>query len=98
LDGIPNGFGENNSKYKYDILFLVGSLTTEEIMREIKTIEGNDKIYEGKKVFYVKRITEKLTGSYISQIVNKWQNITVRNLKTTRKIYELMLERNNIKH
>jgi len=98
LDGIPDGFGEDNSKYKYDILFLIGSLTTNEIMKEIKTIEGNDKIYEGKKVFYVRRIAEKLTGSYISQIVNKWQNITVRNLKTTRKIYELMLERNNIKY
>ena len=53
-----------------------------------------DIMYDGKKVFYAKRVREKLTGSYIAQIINKWPNITVWNLRITKKLYDLMLERN----
>jgi hypothetical protein len=50
-------------------------------------------------VFYVTRLSEKLTGSYLSAISTKWENIVVRNLNTTKKLYELMLERKeNIKY
>ena len=94
LNNIPNEFGKDNKKYKYDILFLIEPLIKEEIMEKIKTIKGDDKIYEGEKVFYVKRNTEKLTGSYITQMLKISPNITVRNLNTTKKLYELMSERN----
>jgi len=93
LNNIPNEFGEDNKKYKYDILFLIEPLTNKGIMEKIKTIKGDDKIYEGKKAFYVKRNTDKLTGSYITQVLKISSNITVRNLNTTKKLYELMLER-----
>ena len=93
LNDIPYGFDDKNKKYKHDIIFLIEPLTIKEVMKEIKTTEGDDKIYKGEKVFYVKRVSKKLTGSYISKIANKFQNITIRNLNTTRKLYELMLER-----
>ncbi|MCL2284042.1 MAG: DUF1697 domain-containing protein [Fibromonadales bacterium] len=93
ISDIPDGFGDEPEKYKYDVLFLIEPLTTKEIMTKIKIMKGNDKIYEGKKAFYVKRIAEKLTGSYITEITKTWQNVTVRNLNTTRKLHELMLER-----
>jgi uncharacterized protein (DUF1697 family) len=98
LNEIPNDFGKEINKYKYDILFLIEPLTVEQIAKEIKPIKNNDKIFEGKKAFYVKRNTEKLTGSYITQLLKISPNITVRNLNTTKKLYELMLERrDNIK-
>jgi uncharacterized protein (DUF1697 family) len=93
LNNIPNDFGKDNKKYKYDILFLIEPFTKEGIMEKIKIIENDDKIYEGEKVFYVKRNSEKLTGSYITQVLKISPNITVRNLNTTKKLYELMLER-----
>ena len=93
LNNIPNEFGKDNKKYKYDILFLIEPLKNEGIMEKIKTMKGDDKIYEGEKVFYVKRNTEKLTGSYITQVLKIAPNITVRNLNTITKLYELMLER-----
>ena len=95
LTNIPHKFGEENENYKYDIVFLIEPLTAKEVLKEIKTKEGGDKIYEGENVFYIKRLIEKLTGSYLSTIMRTpmWQNITIRNLNTTRKLFELMLER-----
>ena len=74
-------------------MFLIEPLKTKEIMKGLKIIENEDEILEGKNVFYVKRFSKKLTGSYIAQIVNKWSNITVRNFKITKELYELMLRR-----
>ena len=93
IKNAPNGFGEENDKYKYDIMFLIEPLKTKEIMNGLRIIENEDEILEGKNVFYVKRFSKKLTGSYITQIVNKWSNITVRNFKITKELYELMLRR-----
>ena len=93
IKNAPNGFGEENDIYKYDIMFLIEPLKTKEIMKGLKIIENEDEILEGKNVFYVKRFNKKLTGSYIAQIVNKWSNITVRNFKITKELYELMLRR-----
>jgi uncharacterized protein (DUF1697 family) len=46
----------------------------------------------------IKRLIEKLTGSYLAKIIKTpmWQNITIRNLNTTRKLYELLLERRDL--
>ena len=93
IKNVPEGFGGNNDKFKYDIMFLIEPLTTKEIMKELIILENEDEIYEGKNVFYIKRSSKKLTGSYISQIANKWSNITVRNLKITTELYELLLKR-----
>jgi hypothetical protein len=78
-------------------MFLIEPLNTKEIMKGLKILENEDEIYEGKYVFYVKRLSKKLTGSYIAQIVKKWSNITVRNFKITNELYELMLKRKNEK-
>jgi len=91
---IPKEFDENNEKYKYDVLFLIDPLKPKDIMNNIKIIDGEDKIYEGKKALYVKRGVKRLTGSYIEKALKISENITVRNLKITKELYKLMLERN----
>jgi len=95
IKDIPEEFGNNIKKYAYDVLFLMDTLKPKEIMNKIKMVEGEDKIYEGKKALYVKRFSGKLTGSYIVKVLKISPNITVRNLKVTKELYELMLERNN---
>jgi uncharacterized protein (DUF1697 family) len=95
---IPKEFGNNIKKYKYDVLFLMDTLKPKEIINKIEMVEGEDKIYEGKKALYVKRFSEKLTGSYIVKALKISPNITVRNLKVTKELYKLMMERiNNVK-
>jgi uncharacterized protein (DUF1697 family) len=98
INNIPHGFGEENEKYKYDVIFLIEPLTKKEVIKELKTSAGDDEICEGEKVFYIKRLIEKLSGSFLEKIIKTpmWQNITIRNFNTTKKLYELMLERNNI--
>ena len=95
LNNIPSKFGEENKKYKYDIVFLIEPLSVKEIMEEIQTRETGDQIYSGEKVLYIKRLIERLNGSYLSKIMKTqmWQNITIRNLTTTKKLFGLMLER-----
>jgi uncharacterized protein (DUF1697 family) len=93
----PDKFGEENGKFRYDILFLLEPLTAKEAVKEIKTRDGIDEIYGGCKVIYSKRLVEKITKSYISRIVGTpiYQRITIRNWNTTKKLYELMEGNNN---
>ncbi|MDR0969333.1 MAG: DUF1697 domain-containing protein [Lentimicrobiaceae bacterium] len=93
INNLPNGFGYEYKKYKYDIIFLGKPLTTKDVMKVITIKESENKIYEGENVFYVKRLSEKLTGSYIAEISTKWEDVVVRNLNTSKKLYEIMLER-----
>ena len=88
----PDKFGEENEKFKYDVLFLLEPLTAKEAVKEIKTRDGVDEIYGGNKIIYFKRLIKKITKSYISKIVGTpvYQRITIRNWNTTKKLYELM--------
>ena len=92
----PDKFGEENEKFRYDILFLLEPLTVKEAVKEIKARDGVDEIYGGNKIIYYKRLIEKITKSYISKIVGTpiYQKITIRNWNTTKKLYELMVENN----
>jgi uncharacterized protein (DUF1697 family) len=92
----PDKFGEENEKYRYDIMFLLDPLTAKEAVKEIKTRDGVDEIYEGNKIIYFQRLIGKITKSHISKIVGTpiYQKITIRNWNTTKKLYELMEERN----
>jgi uncharacterized protein (DUF1697 family) len=92
IDEKPDKFGEENKKFKYDVLFLINPLTTTEVIHGIKTREGVDEIHKGEKVVYCKRLIENITKSYISKIVGTpiYQDMTIRNWNTTKKLYELM--------
>ena len=98
INEIPKDFGTDKENYKYDVIFIVEPLTPRDLMSKIQVKHDNDNIYYGNRTLYVKRFAGKLTGSYISDILKISLNITVRNLNTTKKLYELMLEREkNIK-
>jgi uncharacterized protein (DUF1697 family) len=91
IDKKPKGFGEDNEN-KYDVIYLMETLTVKDAIKEIKTREGVDKLYEGKKVIYISRSIKYLTKSYFSKILETpiYKDITIRNWNTTQKIYELM--------
>jgi uncharacterized protein (DUF1697 family) len=87
----PKGFGEDNEN-KYDVIYLIKPLETKEAIKEIKTRDGVDKMFEGKNVLYISRLIKYLSKSYFSKIIDTpiYQNITIRNWNTTKKLYELM--------
>jgi uncharacterized protein (DUF1697 family) len=87
----PNGFGEDN-EIKYDIVYLMEQLNVKNALKEIKTREGVDRMYEGKKVIYISRSIKYLSKSYFSKLLETsiYKNITIRNWNTTKKLYELM--------
>jgi uncharacterized protein (DUF1697 family) len=88
----PEGFGEHKDSYKYDVIFLIGSLTPKKAAGEISVREGVDVLHEGKKVVYISRLIRELTKSYLSKIVGTpvYRNITIRNWNTTEKLYLLL--------
>jgi uncharacterized protein (DUF1697 family) len=87
----PKGFGEDNEN-KYDVIYLMKSLKVKDAIKEIKTREGVDKIYEGEKVIYISRSIKSLSKSYFSKILETpiYKDITIRNWNTAKKLYELM--------
>jgi uncharacterized protein (DUF1697 family) len=88
----PHKYGEENEKYKYDVLFLVEPLTAKEAMKEIQARDGVDEVYEGNKVLYFRRLKEKITKTYLTKIIGTpvYKNMTLRNWNTTKKLFELM--------
>ena len=87
----PKGFGEDNEN-KYDVIYLIKPLEVKDAIKEIKTRDGVDKMFEGKNVLYISRLIKNLSKSYFSKIIDTpiYQNITIRNWNTTKKLYELM--------
>jgi uncharacterized protein (DUF1697 family) len=87
----PEGFGEDDEN-KYDVIYLIEPLKVKNAIKEIKTREGVDKIYEGEKVIYISRSIKYLSKSYFSKILETpiYKNITIRNWNTTKKLHELM--------
>jgi uncharacterized protein (DUF1697 family) len=90
----PEDYGDDNEKYKWDVIFLIEPLTAKEAIIEFKPRGGVDKIYEGKNVLYHSFLKEKGTKSHFSKIVESkiYPKISIRNWNTTRKLYELMNE------
>jgi len=94
----PDKYGEENEKYKYDIVFLIEPLTAKEAIKEMQPREGVDEIYEGNGIIYFRRLKEKISKTYLTKIIGMpmYKYMTIRNWNTTEKLYELM-EKNNIK-
>jgi uncharacterized protein (DUF1697 family) len=90
----PENYGDDNEKYKCDVIFLIEPLTAKEAIVEFNPREGVDEIYKGKNVLYHSFLKEKSTKSHFSKIVESkiYPKISIRNWNTTRKLYELMNE------
>jgi uncharacterized protein (DUF1697 family) len=92
----PYKYGEENEKYKYDIIFLIDPLTAKEALKEIRTREGVDEVYEGNRILYFKRLKENITKTYLTKIIGTpiYKYMALRNWNTTEKLFDLM-EKNN---
>ena len=92
VESAPKGFGGRPAAYRYDVIFLKDPLTAREALKSMTTKPGVDRLVAGDGVLYASRLISKAAQSHMRRVVGKpvYQNITVRNWKTTCRLLELM--------
>lgn len=92
VENAPKGFGSQQAKYRYDVLFLKSPLTAAKAMKSVTMKEGVDEAYAGNGVLYFSRLDSKATQSRLNRIASMpvYQNMTIRNWNTTTKLLNLM--------
>ena len=88
----PEGFGEEEEKFRYDVIFLKEPLTAKEAMKSVRIREGVDTAHAGKQALYFSRLISRASQSYLTKIIGMpvYQNMTIRNWNTTTKLLVLM--------
>lgn len=88
----PEGFGEEEKKFRYDVIFLKEPLTPKEAMESVRVREGVDTAHAGKQTLYFSRLISRASQSYLTKIIGMpvYQNMTIRNWNTTTKLLALM--------
>lgn len=88
----PEGFGSEPDAYRYDVIFLKGSLNSAEVIETVPTKPGVDEIYAGEGVIYFSRLIAKASSSRLSRVVSMpiYQHMTIRNWRTTNKLVEMI--------
>ena len=88
----PEGFGEDDKKFRYDVIFLKEPMTPKEAMQSVKVREGVDTAHAGKQALYFSRLISRASQSYLTKIIGMpvYQKMTIRNWNTTTKLVALM--------
>jgi uncharacterized protein (DUF1697 family) len=92
IKSAPEGFGKDEKKFRYDVIFLKEPLTPKEAMESVKVREGVDTAYAGKQALYFSRLISRAAQSYLTKIIGMpvYQNMTIRNWNTTTKLLALL--------
>lgn len=92
----PDGFGKEEKKFRYDVIFLKEPLTPKEAMESVKVREGVDTAHAGKQALYFSRLISRASQSYLTKIIGTpvYQYMTIRNWNTTTKLLVLMEDTN----
>jgi uncharacterized protein (DUF1697 family) len=94
VDSAPGGFGDEPTKYAYDVIFLKPPLTATAAIKHVATNPAVDRADAGPNSLYFSRLKSRAAQSKLSRIVSSpiYPNITIRNWRTTTKLLQ-MLER-----
>ena len=94
VDAAPPGFGGEPDHYRYDVLFLIPPLTSDEVLGALTITDGVDAVRAGPGVVYHSRLTARASQSRLSRLVSHpvYRRITVRNWNTTTKLLSMMNE------
>lgn len=89
----PEGFGSEPEKYYSDVIFLIGS-TSSEVFPQIDVNPAVDNVWRGDGVIYYQRLSAQLTKSRLSKIVGKpvYKSITIRTWNTVNKLYQRLAD------
>jgi len=94
IDAAPTGFGGMPDRYRYDVLFLMPPLTSDEAIGALTIKDGVDAAWAGPGVVYASRLSERASQSGLSRLASHpvYQRITIRNWNTTTKLCAMMGE------
>ena len=94
VEAAPPGFGGEPDHYRYDVLFLIPPLTSDEALGVLTVTDGVDAAWAGPGVVYHSRLTARASQSRMSRLVSHpvYQRITIRNWSTTTKLLSMMGE------
>jgi uncharacterized protein (DUF1697 family) len=92
VQAAPAGFGTRPATYRYDVIFLKAPLTSGQAMNSVTTRPGVDRVWAGDGVLYSSRLISRASQSRLGRIVGTpaYQDMTIRNWNTTRKLLDLM--------
>ena len=90
----PKGFGSRPDEFRYDVAYLKEPLLARDALKDVPTKDGVDRIWPGKGVLYMSRLTARASQSATTKMIGtpSYKLITIRNWNTTLKILS-MLER-----
>lgn len=93
LSSLPKHW-TNDDEMKSDVLYLWDEVNEENVLRKLNNVDGVDTVIfvPGAVLWSCKR--QDLSRSGMSSLVSKpiYKQVTIRNVNTARKLYELMLE------
>ena len=94
VDAAPPGFGEQPDRYRYDVLFLMPTLTSAEVLSALMMTDGVDAAWAGPGVVYHSRLTARASQSRMSRLVSHpvYRYLTIRNWNTTTRLLSMMSE------
>lgn len=90
----PAGFGQEESDFKFDVVFLRPGLEVAELAPRIRAREGVDQVWPGPGALYFRRKNAQITKSYMSKIVAmpEYKGMTIRNWRTTTRLAQMLDE------
>jgi uncharacterized protein (DUF1697 family) len=91
VEKAPGNFGSNPEKFRYDVWFLLPTITVDEILSNVRLRESVDFLWGGKQAMLSARLISEASKSYLLKInqTPMYKHITVRNWNTTTKLLKL---------
>jgi uncharacterized protein (DUF1697 family) len=92
VDDAPTGYGQDPTRYRYDVLFVKEPVKPAEIMDSITLKEGVDRAWAGQGVVYFSRLAERASQSRLPKLVILpiYKSVTARNWNTTLKLLAVL--------
>jgi uncharacterized protein (DUF1697 family) len=88
----PPGFGEDQDRYRYDVVFLRPPFRADTVLPTISLREGVDECFERNGVLYFRRLVARASQSRLSKITQHeaYRSMTIRNWNTTKELCRLI--------
>ena len=92
VEGAPTGFGAEPGTYRYNVIFMMGSATADELLQSVKLKEGVDQGIAGNGVCYFSYLIARASQSSLGRIAGTpiYRYVTIRNWNTTTRLLALM--------
>lgn len=89
----PRGFGQEPTRYRYDVLFALAPLAATEALAQLAPKPGVDAAEAGHHALYFRRVIARAAQSRLTRLTSlpAYQHLTVRNWNTTTKLHALAL-------